>query len=70
MPTLTTLVSFNGLSGQMPFAGLMADAAGNLYGTTIQGGASGDGTVFELSGVFRLRRRSSPASRVSRRRVR
>jgi uncharacterized repeat protein (TIGR03803 family) len=30
-------------------AGLIFDAAGNLYGTTKYGGASNDGTVFELS---------------------
>jgi uncharacterized repeat protein (TIGR03803 family) len=28
---------------------LTADKAGNLYGTTVDGGANGDGTVFELS---------------------
>lgn len=43
-----TLVNFNGLSGKEPFAGLVADAAGNLFGTTTAGGASGDGTVFEI----------------------
>jgi uncharacterized repeat protein (TIGR03803 family) len=32
-----------------PFAGLVADVAGNLYGTTYQGGIFNDGTVFELS---------------------
>ena len=25
------------------------DSSGNLYGTTVYGGASGDGTVFELA---------------------
>ena len=29
-------------------AGLIADASGNLYGTTDSGGADGDGSVFEL----------------------
>jgi uncharacterized repeat protein (TIGR03803 family) len=28
---------------------LIADSAGNLYGTTTQGGASGNGVVFKLS---------------------
>jgi uncharacterized repeat protein (TIGR03803 family) len=28
--------------------GLVADAAGNLYGTTSSGGTAGDGTVFEI----------------------
>jgi len=35
--------------GQKPFAGLVMDAAGNLYGTTIFGGRGADGTVFELA---------------------
>jgi len=48
VPTLTTLVSFNGGNGLLPYAGLLADAAGDLFGTTVQGGASGGGTVFEL----------------------
>ena len=32
-----------------PCAGLVRDAAGNLYGTTDKGGSSGDGVVFKLS---------------------
>jgi uncharacterized repeat protein (TIGR03803 family) len=35
--------------GASPNAGLLMDASGNLYGTTSAGGASGDGTVFEIS---------------------
>lgn len=35
--------------GQSPRAGLIIDSAGNLYGTTMLGGAYGGGTVFELS---------------------
>jgi len=35
--------------GVNPSAGLTADSAGDLYGTTIYGGASNGGTVFELS---------------------
>jgi len=48
------LHSFTGGSdGGRPAADLIADAAGNLYGTTISGGANascpgGCGTVFEL----------------------
>jgi uncharacterized repeat protein (TIGR03803 family) len=41
----------NGADGFFPLAGLVFDAAGNLYGTTAFGGASGHGTVFELSPV-------------------
>jgi len=47
--TPTTLVSFNGTNGWQPHAGLMADAAGDLFGTTTSGGANGDGTVFEIA---------------------
>ncbi len=49
--TVTTLVSFTGVNGSLPYSTLVADAAGNLYGTTINGGANGSGTVFELSGA-------------------
>ncbi|HEY6294000.1 MAG TPA: choice-of-anchor tandem repeat GloVer-containing protein, partial [Terriglobia bacterium] len=35
--------------GGFPQAGLVRDAAGNLYGTTYEGGAVGYGTVFEVS---------------------
>jgi uncharacterized repeat protein (TIGR03803 family) len=42
---LIILYSFTGGSdGALPFAGVIADAAGNLYGTTIDGGAGGQGT--------------------------
>ena len=34
--------------GANPQAGVIFDAAGNLYGTTLRGGSSGNGTVFEL----------------------
>ena len=42
------LYSFTGGSGSIPYPALIFDAKGNLYGTTIVGGASGAGTVFEL----------------------
>ena len=35
--------------GELPLAGLVHDAAGNLYGDTAYGGTLGTGTVFELS---------------------
>ena len=35
----------------MPEAGLIRDAAGNLFGTTQLGGASGQGTVFKLDPI-------------------
>lgn len=46
----TQLYAFaGGTDGQYPYAGLVADKHGNLYGTTYQGGTDGPGTVFELS---------------------
>jgi uncharacterized repeat protein (TIGR03803 family) len=39
----------NGTDGTGPTAGLIFDAAGNLYGTTLNGGAYGVGTVFEMT---------------------
>ena len=47
--TEKVLHSFNGQEGAEPFASLIFDAKGNLYGTTEAGGANGDGTVFELT---------------------
>jgi len=47
--TETVLYSFKGASdGYDPEAGLIADSAGNFYGTTIKGGAKNQGTVFRL----------------------
>jgi uncharacterized repeat protein (TIGR03803 family) len=45
---LATLVSFTGADGEQPLGGLIADADGNLYGTTYYGGLNDDGTVFEI----------------------
>jgi uncharacterized repeat protein (TIGR03803 family) len=45
----TTLATFDGTNGARPYAGLLMDGTGNLYGTTLFGGASDAGTVFELS---------------------
>jgi uncharacterized repeat protein (TIGR03803 family) len=51
--TETVLHSFSFLigsgDGEYPLDGLIMDKNGNLYGTTEQGGAHGDGTVFELT---------------------
>jgi uncharacterized repeat protein (TIGR03803 family) len=47
--TLTTLVSFGGTNGANPQGGLVQGADGNLYGTTVDGGASGEGTIFRLN---------------------
>jgi uncharacterized repeat protein (TIGR03803 family) len=46
----TVLYRFTGGSdGATPEAGLTFDTAGNLYGTTIYGGSSDDGTIFQLA---------------------
>jgi len=45
----TVLYNFTGgADGQYPFAGVIIDSQGNLYGTTIFGGTSSDGVAFEL----------------------
>jgi uncharacterized repeat protein (TIGR03803 family) len=41
--------SFRNKNGVVPHAGLIPDASGNLYGTTAEGGAHNDGTVFQLT---------------------
>jgi uncharacterized repeat protein (TIGR03803 family) len=40
---------FNGANGSHPVGGVIADAEGNLYGTTLEGGSTGRGVVYELS---------------------
>jgi uncharacterized repeat protein (TIGR03803 family) len=54
--TLTTLYSFCAessqglcLDGEEPLAGLIQGTNGNFYGTTAFGGASGGGTIFEIT---------------------
>jgi hypothetical protein len=47
-PAATTLVSFNGADGSGPAASLIADATGDLFGTTTGGGMN-YGTVFEIA---------------------
>jgi uncharacterized repeat protein (TIGR03803 family) len=48
--TFETLYAFPNLSdGALPVGGLVLDQAGNLYGTTQEGGSGNGGTVFELS---------------------
>jgi len=48
--TETVLHTFgNSGDGAQPFAGLVFDSVGNLYGTTEKGGAHGGGAVFKLT---------------------
>jgi uncharacterized repeat protein (TIGR03803 family) len=55
---LTTLYSFcsqtNCTDGGYPNAGLVQGADGNFYGTTDEGGAHGEGTVFQISAAGSL----------------
>ena len=44
-----TLVSFNHTDGATPYAGLIADANGSLFGTTLLGGMFGAGTAFKIT---------------------
>jgi uncharacterized repeat protein (TIGR03803 family) len=37
-----------GADGGYPYAGVIRDSAGNLYGTTISGGAAGKGVVYKV----------------------
>lgn len=56
--TETILHNFdnNGTDGIQPYAGVVLDAHGNLYGTAAYGGAYGGGVAFELSakGVYTI----------------
>jgi uncharacterized repeat protein (TIGR03803 family) len=47
--TFTLLYSFTGTTGAYPLAGLVLDSKGSVYGTTSEGGAYGEGTVFKVS---------------------
>ncbi len=48
--TETVLYSFTGSSdGALPFAGVIMDQSGNLYGTTLEGGDYGAGNIFEVT---------------------
>jgi len=47
--TFTSLYRLPGGEGAGPESALTMDAAGNLYGTTVYGGANRDGSVFKLT---------------------
>lgn len=44
-----TLYQFSGTDGSQPYASLVLDQSGNLYGTTRDGGTYGTGTIFKLT---------------------
>jgi uncharacterized repeat protein (TIGR03803 family) len=52
-PKERVLYSFGITDGSNPETSLIFDKAGNLYGTTVRGGAFGYGTVFELTPTAR-----------------
>ena len=47
--TPTMIASFDGKDGAYPLGGLIADANGDLLGTTVRGGTNDRGTVFEIA---------------------
>ncbi len=47
--TMSTLLTLSGATGSQPVGSLILDNAGNLYGTTLQGGENSVGTVFQLA---------------------
>lgn len=54
LPTLTTQYNFSGSDGQYPQTGLILASDTNFYGTTIEGGANGDGTAFMITSAGAL----------------
>jgi uncharacterized repeat protein (TIGR03803 family) len=48
VPALFPLGTFIGANGATPSGGLVRDSGGNLFGTTVSGGASGNGVLFEV----------------------
>ena len=46
---LSTVATFSGMNGASPFVPLVVGSSGNLYGTTVGGGANNDGTVYKIA---------------------
>ena len=63
-PTLTLKASFNRSNGAAPYAPLTPAGNGKFYGTTVAGGANGEGAIFEFdpsgSGSISLKASFSP----------
>jgi len=47
------VATFNGANGNIPASGLVLDAQGNLYGTTLSSGANNSGVIFEIAASTR-----------------
>jgi len=47
--THSVLMHFTSATGEYPLDGVLIDAAGNLFGTTRQGGANGVGVAFRMT---------------------
>lgn len=45
----STIYQFVNGPANTPFSGFVRDSSGNLYGTTVEGGAAGDGVIYELT---------------------
>lgn len=46
---IRALFAFDGVDGQFPYGNLTEDAGANLFGTTIDGGPYGSGTIFRVA---------------------
>jgi hypothetical protein len=55
-PLYQFCVAENCTEGTSPGAGVILDSAGNVFGTTDFGGATGGGTAYEITSGARTRR--------------
>ena len=47
--SITPLASFSGTNGAYPYAEPIIDSSGDVFGTTLGGGANGDGIIYEIA---------------------